>query len=692
MCAWKRKGKHGWDPNSGLRRFKHGRVFAFLMINYIAGRQMGTGMRTIVGRVATLSRVGTVLCVIAISAMCGGFIYLGVAHKEARTLKAAVEADTASFSTALASAVSDLEQVTVDVEELQNTTAVIADLVEKTMDLMDNHTLLAVQLDQLRAVDAIQGDNITSIVSRLEVLETTSASTVTRVDTLETTAADLVQRVEVLEQAVLYTPGTEIIAYVSSSGSAGGECTVGDHCTLDRAIAVLGTHKATRCIIQVEGAINLGLNPSTCFFPVMERCKHVIIRGRIDNDVRTSAVASGAFGPVKTWVTLTVADTLGVNTYARGFVWNAERGKHYAVSTNAATTANVVSAAADWSGSDDLTFFTLSSTIGWSGMWKLDIPFGFVRFETIYLEPRDRETYFSAVSESSHRVEFHGCMLGCASNECYAGSLTFQGCYVRELEADSFLLNPDFQQDVLIESLYVDESSLLLSGPSKAKDISLNGAVMNARAGDVTIINLLISLPPAGIAFNLYHTCNVIVTGLEISKASTAVSVFGGSTATITDANIGCTGTCLFLGASAGCTVRGTVAITGPNPVVVEESSIDMKGRITITRSSGIATSLVLDKGSTARLDASASAKITFVQASGSIIRVTGASTAILSSTAGAFVFSTGGVFVEMLKLARVIGGTTPTNLGAGGLLSLCNSGVVAWATASAAPGCDFST
>lgn len=642
---------------------------------------------------------------LAIAGIIGAVIWMAVDLGANSTKTTEIQANVTAFEMAVDQ---ELEDLADEISAIANNASMSLPALEQmVMALGTNVSSLATDLEQVGGQVGGLTSNVTQVEADVEQLEGQVTELVTNgtqlagdVDQLEdqvaelaTNATQLESDVDQLEQATLYTAGTELMAYVSSGGSPSGSCEIGDQCTLDRAIQVLGMHKVTRCIIQVVGTIDLGDAPHTCFFPVMERCKHVIVRGNRADVAPTTGTQSGTFGPNDAWTRLNLAGTLTSGLYDKSFVWNEALQKHFVVASNTPTFASIVADNSDWSNSDPLTFFTLTSSIQFTGRWTLDIPFGFVRFETIHLDPQSNTGQLAALSTVTNRIAFHGCRMGSGSSDSYQGPFVAQGCHAPGVFGGAYVFQPSSQQSLSIESLYVEDASLLFRGPTKAQDLLLDNSQLNANTGDARFLNVLIQTPPGGTPFNIFESVNAGMKNIDVSGGTAGIGMFGSCKCEMRDVSVSSTGISILASSGSTVTVRGELSVSSPQPIVINSGSfLDLQAGSTISRTTGVADGILIDSGSNAFIFAVTSRPIVFTQASGQCIRVERGSSAFIdASPASAFGVATNGFFLAMTRQARVFGGGfVPINTGTGGVLFLCDAGASSWVNQDTTPGCSF--
>lgn len=390
--------------------------------------------------------------------------------------------------------------------------------------------------------------------------------------------------------------------------------------TLDRAITVMEQFSGLECIFSVTGIVDLGANPTVCFFPLITRCKHIRVvgaetvvgSGTIDAPI--TKIAPGG----RNWDRIT--DTSAAFTpsaFVKAFIRNINQNRVYVVEDNAATTVDTIAGTVQlgppplptppmpvpsteaWLNGQSFTVFTLATTITWTGDLVLDIPYNDVNVESIHFVPGSDQATLRSPDGPEHRVTFKGCQLDARSSDefkpSYIGSMLLLGVYGEGTIAGAFFTS--FQQGrcLISESLWVDQAAMFYTDVCQAvflkSTASPDHGLILDNAANFRGLGIYI-VEPMGNGIIISGGTAAIVNFLEVElttgPGTVTVSVNAENSVVLGTMTLTCSGASCFTGIlvfrGSNAQLSGPAIISAPQAFNLQpRSSMDIIGNPTLS-------------------------------------------------------------------------------------------------------------
>lgn len=363
------------------------------------------------------------------------------------------------------------------------------------------------------------------------------------------------------------------------------QATVTTQSSLSSAIAELEQITANECVILITGnVVDLGTDPTLCFFPVTKNCKHIIVRG-VRTNVTTTTVEdnSTTVSPQgRNYHRLTLADPI---SQGQQFVENTRLDRVFATEDGASeggVDVTVISSpradnvegaqgpyiAPIWRLNDTVTFFNVQTVISWSGALTFDIPFNEVVFENVIMRPTTEGSAMNTPDGATHHVRFHGCQLEAQSTSrfkpSYQGSYMMQGIKAIGMVPGAVFTGEERGRCLHMQSAWVTNATTYFSGDCSAfwlrSTYSPGDAIQVTYAASFTGSGIYIQNSTSS-GFAVTKASNTYVDSIDVDIYSGFAGVLMGTNtqSAFYKVNVQCKGTC-----SSGISVfRGSKAELG---------------------------------------------------------------------------------------------------------------------------------
>lgn len=539
---------------------------------------------------------GSLLTVVTLLVIGAGWTYYGITYNKSQARITAADAELVKTNAEVASLVASLAVTTAqadsiqdDVAGLQNTTSVITDLLQTTMELLSNQTTLVSDIADLVATDAVLQGNVTSLDAKLDALEATDAVLAANVssldaavtslenkdmvlmanvsslaaiaDDLAATNADLVANYTALENRVsaLEWISGEVVKMVRADGTDNTDCTVGNPCDFFSALRELARFRGDVGVIEIDssaGTIELGDNPVIDVHQHILQYGQVYIRGQRSNELFYSTGGGGVWGPENRW-TWKSRSGLTVGQYDRQFAYLEATDRVIVIHSNTATVVNMLKNNVAFA--DAHTMYTTSAALNFTSDLVFNVPNEQITIQDVDIVNLEGTVYSTGSFEP--RVRFRGCRLNAPSASSYDGSFELEGVIVQGVNGGKFTTETTAQVAVFT-SLYIIDTDFVLHGVNNGFDTLVTGGEI-VFAGGISDINSLWVV-------NTNDTGIVLTRGASVSFANVLLH----------DASVLVTERSLL---TVYQLVLESVTTPAPYAIVVEMASALLTERLTVT-------------------------------------------------------------------------------------------------------------
>lgn len=479
--------------------------------------------------------------------------------------------------------------------------------------------------------------------------------------------------------------------------------------TLARAIDIMEQCSALECVFSIQNTIDLGANPTVCFFPLVTRCKHITLQGRklgpggAGLPVSDVVMSITDIDPAsRNWRRITgVAGGYVPNAFQTFFVQNNVQNRIYVVDTNGVTTVDTIAGPSirgpasgslppvpvqpvPWTVGDSFTLFTVSDSITWTGALLLDVPYNTITFSSLIMAPTVTGSYLAAPDGIEHNVVFRGCRLNALSDNLlspsYQGSLLLQGVYSAGTVPSAFFTGDQANRCIQMESFWADSAEIRMSGPCiafffKSSNSPSFGMIVT---GPFQGISMYFSETVGGISLSLQDGADAaFISSIKVERfvppnPHIGIQMTTSSNTFIASININCiaassVGMRLLLEASTS--MHGaTNVINAPVPFQLGSSSIlgldDVITGMTITGMTGPA--FLVEQGSTLRLGPSGLLTVDMLAVTSPVFDVNTGGRLVLTNAIGNYALSS----PANTPLVRAQNGASVNNAITGGALT----------------------
>lgn len=279
--------------------------------------------------------------------------------------------------------------------------------------------------------------------------------------------------------------------------------------TIQQAIDLMSVDGPVQeCIIQLQGVGPFLLGTGTVsFFPMTERCGHIIIRGEKANVISDTVQSIYEHGPWDGW--RGIEGTTGgypSGVYSSHFVHNIDQDIYYVVMDNNSTfidtitgdlstystfegdSGGLITRSNAWHVGEIYEAYTIQSVVTFSNVLVLNVPTKKVTFEAIHLAPAEQST-LSAPRGAIHRTVFKGCKLDITTNvpdsiseilPAFIGSYSFEGVYANGTVPNSAMSVEEQDRCIVSDSMWINESRLMYTDTCHAYFLYSTGATRDA--------------------------------------------------------------------------------------------------------------------------------------------------------------------------------------------------------------------
>ena len=257
---------------------------------------------------------------------------------------------------------------------------------------------------------------------------------------------------------------------------------------MQKALTILGGQSSSNCIVEIIGNLDVGLDATLEFYPAIETCKNIVIRGQRTNQIQDAVVTITQSGPRDTWRSIQGSLTnLTASDYKSYLIENTSQNRTYVVRDNGASiidtiagnpSTNITSAEITvgvslsetrqnaWYIGDTYELYKLSSSITFSGKLVVALKQLNVEFRDLQIIGGVNATWENPVT-STPLVLFVGCRVSTSSAVVngdepagFSGSVMLNGVFVQGgVNGSHFSL---FQNGACIksESLWLNHTTI----------------------------------------------------------------------------------------------------------------------------------------------------------------------------------------------------------------------------------------
>lgn len=258
--------------------------------------------------------------------------------------------------------------------------------------------------------------------------------------------------------------------------------------SLTKALAVIGAQSSTNCVVEIVGSLNVGENAVLDFYPAVEKCKNIVIRGQRNYTTRDTVQSITLSGPQSTWLTVHGTLTnLTQDDYQSHFIENVSQQRVYVVRSNSASavqtiagspSTNITSAEITpgvslfqtrknaWYVGEEYEMYKLSSTLSFSGSFTISLKQLGVDIRDLHIIGAVNATWINPVT-TTPLVSFTGCRFETSTavtvgdeQPGFVGSMMLNGVFVQG-NVDNSQFNT-FQNGACVksESLWINHTTI----------------------------------------------------------------------------------------------------------------------------------------------------------------------------------------------------------------------------------------